>query len=181
MNLRRLGRTGAEVSEIGYGAWGISGVQWIGAEDDESMQALNRAIDLGLNFIDTARVWGRAQRTARRPRGPRALRADLRSHEGAPKNREWPAPAGVSAAEAFPAEHIRRSAEASLEALGLDTIDLLQLHVWQDNWVGQGDWQEAVDDLRAEGKIRWFGISINDHQPANALRRSRRGSWTPSR
>ena len=53
--------------------------------------------------------------------------------------------------------------------------------MWQDDWVGQGDWQEAVDDLRAEGKIRWFGISINDHQPANALRAVEAGSRTPSR
>ena len=76
----------------------------------------------------------------------------------------------MRAGRGLPGDHVRRSAEASLKSLGLDTIDLLQLHVWQDDWVGEGDWQEAVEELRAEGKIRWFGISINDHQPANALR-----------
>jgi aryl-alcohol dehydrogenase-like predicted oxidoreductase len=171
MNLRRLGRTGAEVSEIGYGAWGISGSQWIGAEDDESIKALDRAIDLGLNFIDTARVYGdgHSEELVGRVVRERSERIYVAT-KVPPKNREWPAPAGVGAPEAFPAEHIRRSAEASLKSLGLDTIDVLQFHVWQDDWVDQGDWQEAVEELRAEGKIRWFGVSINDHQPANALR-----------
>jgi aryl-alcohol dehydrogenase-like predicted oxidoreductase len=58
VNYRRLGRTGLEVSEVGYGAWGIGKDAWIGAEDDESLSALNRAIDLGLNFIDTALAYG---------------------------------------------------------------------------------------------------------------------------
>ena len=58
MNYRALGKTGLEVSEIGYGAWGIGKTQWLGAEDEESLKALNRAIDLGLNFIDTALAYG---------------------------------------------------------------------------------------------------------------------------
>src|SRR3954462_10616586 len=94
MNRRQLGRTGIEVSEIGYGAWGIGGSGWLGAEDDESLQALDRAIDLGVQ----------------------------------------------------------------------------QFHVWSDEWVGRGSWQEAIERLKAEGKIRAFGVSINDHQPANALK-----------
>jgi len=59
MRYRRLGRTGLEVSEVGYGAWGIGQSQWLGAEDDESVRALHRAIDLGLNFVDTALAYGR--------------------------------------------------------------------------------------------------------------------------
>ena len=171
MHRRRLGRTGLEVSEIGYGAWGIGGVQWGGAEDDESIKGLNRAIDLGLNFIDTARAYGdgRSERLVGRVVRERSERVYVAT-KVPPKNLKWPAPAGVDVAEVFPAEHVRRSVEASLESLGLDTVDLLQLHVWQDDWVGRGDWLEAVEDLRREGKIRWFGISINDHQPDNALR-----------
>jgi aryl-alcohol dehydrogenase-like predicted oxidoreductase len=87
-----------------------------------------------------------------------------------PKNRIWPAPAGVPADEAFPRAHVRDCAERSRENLGLEQIDLLQFHVWSDEWVGQGDWQEAIDELRSEGSIRFFGVSINDHQPGNALR-----------
>ena len=150
MNYRRLGRTGFEVSEIGYGAWGISGVQWIGAKDDESIAALNRAIDLGLNFIDTARAYGEG-------------------HKVPPKNLVWPAPDGIDVAEVYPGDYVRRSAEQSLENLGLETVDLLQLHVWQDAWLGQGDWLDALEELRGAGKVRHVGISINDHQPANAL------------
>ncbi len=61
MHYRTLGKTGLQVSEIGFGAWGIGGSGWVGAEDDESLRALNRAIDLGLNFIDTAYGYGEGE------------------------------------------------------------------------------------------------------------------------
>ncbi len=171
MNYRRLGRTGLEVSEIGYGAWGISGAQWIGAEDDESVRALERAIDLGLNFIDTALAYGEGH-------SERLVGRVARGHDETvyvstkvpPKNLTWPAPDGIDVSEVFPGDHIRRCTERSLSNLGMEALDLQQLHVWQDDWLGQGDWLEAVEELRREGKIRFFGVSINDHQPANALR-----------
>ncbi len=171
MNRRRLGRTGLEVSEVGYGAWGIGGSQWIGAQDDESVQALERAIDLGLNFIDTALAYGRGhseQLVGQVVRG-RAETVHVAT-KVPPANREWPARAGSHADEAFPGAHVRKCAERSLANLGLEAIDILQLHVWQDDWLGQGDWEETVQALRDEGKVRWFGISINDHQPETALR-----------
>jgi aryl-alcohol dehydrogenase-like predicted oxidoreductase len=171
VNRRRLGRTGLEVSEVGYGAWGIGGSQWIGAQDDESVQALERAIDLGLNFIDTALAYGRGhseQLVGQVVRG-RSETVHVAT-KVPPANREWPARAGSDADEAFPGGHVRKCAERSLSNLGLEAIDILQLHVWQDDWLGQGDWQETVAALRDEGKVRWFGISINDHQPETALR-----------
>ena len=171
MNYRKLGRTGLEVSEVGYGAWGIGKSQWMGAEDDESLRALNRAIDLGLTFIDTALGYGEGH--SERLVGRTVRTRDEAVHVATkipPKNRIWPAPPGLHPDETFPADHVRECTETSLENLGLETIDVQQFHVWQDEWLGEGNWQEAVEDLKREGKIRHFGVSINDHQPANAIK-----------
>jgi aryl-alcohol dehydrogenase-like predicted oxidoreductase len=171
MNHRRLGRTGLEVSEIGYGAWGIGGSQWLGAEDQESLKALHRAVDLGVNFFDTALAYGAGHSEQLvgkvvREREERIVVAT----KVPPKNQTWPAPAGTDPEEAFPGEWIRRCTERSLGNLGLDRIDVQQLHVWHDEWVGRGSWLEAVQELKDEGKIGAFGVSINDHEPGNALR-----------
>ena len=169
MQYRPLGKTGLSVSEIGYGAWGIGGSGWIGAQDDESVRALRRAIELGVNFIDTARGYGASERI---------VGAVVREHRGdplyvatkvPPKNRIWPAPDGVDPAETFPGDHIRTSLDKSLRASGLEAFDLLQFHVWSDEWMGRGDWLDTIEDLKREGKIRFFGVSINDYQPDNAL------------
>jgi aryl-alcohol dehydrogenase-like predicted oxidoreductase len=170
MNQRTLGRTGLEVSEVGYGAWGIGGSMWLGADDDESRRALHRAIDLGVTLIDTAAVYGNGHSEELvgevvREREERIVVAT----KIPPKNREWPAHAGVDPDDAFPAEHVRKHTERSLGRLGLDAVDLQQFHVWSDEWVGRGTWLEAVQELKAEGKIRAFGVSINDHEAANAL------------
>jgi aryl-alcohol dehydrogenase-like predicted oxidoreductase len=93
-----------------------------------------------------------------------------------PRNRVWPAPDGLDPAETFPGEHIRESLETSLRAGGLDHFDVLQFHVWHDEWVGRGDWLETIAELKQEGKIRLFGVSLNDHQPENALALIRSGT-----
>jgi aryl-alcohol dehydrogenase-like predicted oxidoreductase len=175
MRYRELGKTGLSVSEIGYGAWGIGGSMWIGADEDESVRALHRAIELGVNFIDTARGYGESERIVGRV---------LRDHPDAglivatkipPKNRIWPAPGGIDPSDAFPGSHIRESLETSLRTSGLAAFDVVQFHVWSDEWLGRGDWLETVTALKAEGKIRHFGISINDYQPDNALQLVRSG------
>ena len=176
MEHRRLGRTGLEVSEVGYGAWGIGGKGWLGAEDDESVRALERALDLGLNFIDTALGYGDGHSERLVGEVVRARSEPVYvSTKIPPKNGLWPARKGTHADEAFPAGHVRECTEASLRNLGLDAIDVQQFHVWDDAWVDQGDWREAIDALREEGKIRFFGVSINDHQPDNALELIRAG------
>jgi aryl-alcohol dehydrogenase-like predicted oxidoreductase len=170
MNLRRLGRTGLEVSEVGYGAWGIGQSMWIGAEDEESLRALERAIDLGLNFIDTALAYGDGhseQLVGRTVRG--RSETVYVATKIPPKNMRWPASADSHADDAFPGEHIRSCTETSLRNLGLDAIDVQQFHVWHDNWLEQGDWLETVEALKQEGKIRHWGVSINDHAPETAL------------
>jgi aryl-alcohol dehydrogenase-like predicted oxidoreductase len=171
-----LGRTGLEISEVGYGAWGIGKSQWIGAQDDESLRALRRAIELGLNFIDTALAYGEGhseQLVGQVVRdSPETIYVATKVP---PKNLVWPAQAGTPVEDTFPGDHVRRCAERSLRNLGTDTIDLLQLHVWDDGWADQGDWLETLHALRDEGKIRFFGISINDHEPYNGLRLVRGG------
>lgn len=171
MNYRKLGRMGLEVSEIGYGAWGIAGDAWLGAKDEESLKALNRAVDLGLNFIDTALAYGEGH--SERLVGKVVAERSETIHVATkvpPKNLQWPAPAGLHPDEVFPGDYVRECTEQSLKNLGVEALDVQQFHVWQDEWMGGGGWQEAVEDLKREGKIRSFGVSINDHQPANAVR-----------
>lgn len=174
MNYRTLGRTGLRISEIGYGAWGIGKSGWIGASDDESLQALRRSIELGLNFIDTALGYGDGHSeklVGQVVREQAAKGKDIYvATKIPPKNGQWPARAGVSADETFTAEHVIACTERSLSHLGLETIDVQQFHVWSDEWVGQGSWLEGVQKLKEQGKIRHFGVSINDHQPENAIK-----------
>jgi aryl-alcohol dehydrogenase-like predicted oxidoreductase len=177
MHYRTLGRTGWNVSEVGFGAWGIGDTMWRGAEDDESLRALHRAMELGVNFIDTALVYGEDGHSEKLV--GQAVR-DRDDHvrvatKVPPKNRAWPAPSGIPVEEAFPGEWVRRCAERSLKNLGLERIDLLQLHVWDDGWTGQGDWAEVVQQLKDEDKIAAFGVSLNDHQPENGLEVVRSG------
>jgi len=170
MNHRRLGRTGLEVSEVGYGAWGIGGSGWLGAQDDESLRALELALDSGINLIDTALGYGDGHSEELVGQAVRSRSETVYvATKIPPKNRLWPARAGTHADEAFPADHVRACTEQSLRNLGLEAIDVQQFHVWDDAWVDQGDWREAIEDLRREGKLRFFGVSINDHEPANAL------------
>jgi aryl-alcohol dehydrogenase-like predicted oxidoreductase len=171
MNYRILGKTGLEVSEIGYGAWGIGKGLWIGASDDESIKALHRSIDLGLNFIDTALGYGdgHSERLVGRLVKERSETIFVAT-KIPPKNGQWPARSEVPVAETFPAAHVIASTEESLKNLGLEAIDVQQFHVWSDEWVKQGDWLEAVQKLKAQGKVKFFGVSINDYQPENAIK-----------
>jgi aryl-alcohol dehydrogenase-like predicted oxidoreductase len=177
MRYRQLGRTGIEVSEIGYGAWGIGGAQWGGADDDESTQALHRAIDLGLNFIDTALAYGdgRSERLVGRVVRDRSETVHVAT-KVPPKNRIWPAEEGSAREDVFPPGYVSECAEQSLRNLGMETVDLLQLHVWNDEWADDRELFEEVEGLRSSGRIRHFGISINDHQPSNGLRLVERGA-----
>lgn len=171
MKYRTLGRTNISVSEIGYGAWGIGGALWQGSGDDESVKALNRAVDLGLNFIDTALAYGDGH-------SEKLVGGLLRTRKERitvatkipPKNQRWPASPSSTLDEVFPSRYIIECTERSLKNMGVETIDLQQFHVWNDSWTDRQEWQEAIATLKQQGKIRFFGISINDHQPSNALR-----------
>ena len=171
MRYRKLGKTGLEISTLGYGAWGIGGTMWIGADDAESLRALRRSIELGVNFIDTAHGYGNGHSETLVGQVVRdSAETVYVATKIPPKNRRWPAPAGVRAEDAFPADWIVKCTDESLQRLGLETIDVQQFHVWSDEWVGHGDWLDGVEQLKRDGKIRFFGVSINDHQPANAVK-----------
>ncbi|MEH1017277.1 aldo/keto reductase, partial [Micromonospora sp. CPCC 206060] len=157
MRYRSLGKTGLTVSEIGYGAWGIGGQHWIGADESESRQALHRAIELGVNVIDTARGYGESERIVGQVVREHRDEPVLVATKVPPANMIWPAPTGLHPDETFPGQHIRASLETSLRASGLDHFDLLQFHVWQDDWIGRGDWLETISALKTEGKIRVTG------------------------
>jgi aryl-alcohol dehydrogenase-like predicted oxidoreductase len=170
MHYRVLGRTGLRVSEIGYGAWGIGGEMWQGAVDAESMRALHEAADLGLNFIDTALVYGEGHSESLVGRFLKERKDQMTvATKIPPKNRIWPARPGTPISEVFTFEHIIASTETSLRNLNVETIDILQLHVWDDGWADRDEWKRAFAKLKEQGKVRFFGISINDHQPSNGL------------
>jgi aryl-alcohol dehydrogenase-like predicted oxidoreductase len=171
MRYRALGDTGLDVSELGYGAWGIGKSLWVGAEDDESLRALHRAIELGVNFLDTALAYGNGHSEQLVGQVVREVPQTVYvATKVPPKNGKWPARARTPVDEVFPGSWIERCTEESLRNLGLETLDVQQLHVWSDEWVNHGDWLETVERLKEEGKIRFFGVSINDHEPENALR-----------
>jgi aryl-alcohol dehydrogenase-like predicted oxidoreductase len=173
---RKLGRTGWDVSEIGYGAWGIGGKQWLGAQDDDSLRALRRAIELGVNLIDTALAYGDGH--SERLTGQAVREAGTRVYVATkvpPKNGLWPARPGIPIRDVFPYDYIIRCANQSLSNLKLDAIDLLQLHVWNPEWIEADDWRRAFRELVESGKVRAVGISINDHDPDSALEIVRTG------
>jgi len=177
VNYRTLGRTGMRVSEIGFGAWGIGGNQWRGGGDDESLAALRRAIELGVNFIDTALAYneGHSERLIAKvlretPVAVATTRAAVSvATKIPPKNRIWPAYPGTPISEVFPYDYSIECTETSLRNLGVHTIDLQQFHVWNPEWLDRDEWRRAVEDLKRSGKVRYFGISINAHEPDTAI------------
>ncbi|MGC9972074.1 MAG: aldo/keto reductase [Bryobacteraceae bacterium] len=170
MRYRKLGRTGWEISEIGYGAWGIGGTQWRGGSDEEALAALRKGIELGLNFIDTALAYGDGHSEALVGQVVREAGKKIRvATKVPPMNGLWPARRGIGIDQVFPDRYIVESTERSLKNLGLEQIDLQQLHVWNPEWVDSEEWRRAVEELKQSGKIRAFGVSINDHDPDSAL------------
>jgi aryl-alcohol dehydrogenase-like predicted oxidoreductase len=176
MRYRTFGRLGWQVSEIGYGMWGMGG--WSGADDDRSRQALQRAVEVGCNFFDTAWAYGAGH--SERLLGELVLANPAKRIYTAtkipPKNRQWPSRRGDQVANAFPPDHIREYTEKSLANLGLPSVDLIQFHVWEDAWADDEGWQRATADLKREGLVNGVGISINRWEPWNALRTIKTGS-----
>lgn len=171
MRYTKFGRTELSVSQLGFGAWGIGKSMWIGAEDDESVRALRGAIEYGVNFLDTALAYGGGHSEELVGAAVReASETVYVASKVPPKNSQWPARSGVAADDAFPGDWVVERTEESLRNLGLETIDVQQFHVWSDEWVDQGGWADAIAQLKQDGKIRFFGVSINDCQPENAIR-----------
>ena len=170
MKYRSFGRAGWTVSDVGYGMWGMAG--WTGSDDDESARSLDRAVELGCNFFDTAWAYGEG-------RSEQLLGALLKRHPEKrlytatkipPKNRKWPARAEYPLNDVFPPDYMREYTERSLRNIDVGTIDLQQFHVWSDAWAENDAWQRAVAALKEEKLVRAIGISINRWQPTNVLK-----------
>jgi aryl-alcohol dehydrogenase-like predicted oxidoreductase len=175
MKYRRFGRTGWQVSEIGYGMWGMAG--WTGSEDTESLAGLQQSVDLGCNFFDTAWAYGdgHSERLLARLIASNPDKTLYAATKIPPKNRQWPSRRGTPLDDVFPADYIREYAEKSLANLGRQHIDLLQFHVWEDDWADDDRWQRTMDDLRREGLVHAVGISVNRWEPWNGVRTLRTG------
>ena len=175
MKLRPLGNTGYRVSQIGFGAWGIGGAMWRGVTDSEGSKALREAVDQGITFFDTALAYGDGH--SERLIGE-VLKDDIRAGRVTvatkipPMNQEWPAKPSYPLNTVFPSRHIAASTEQSLKNLRMEALHVQQLHVWNDVWLSDPEWQKSVDQivrLKNEGKVLHWGISINDHAPETAL------------
>jgi aryl-alcohol dehydrogenase-like predicted oxidoreductase len=175
MRHRKFGRTGWDVSEIGYGMWGMGG--WTGSEDSESLGSLQRAVELGCNFFDTAWVYGEGH--SEKLLG-HVVKANLarKIHVASkvpPKSKTWPAPLNSSLEENYPPQHITEFVDKSLQNLGLDTLDLIQLHTWNDKWLEDSRIAPALQELKNSGKVRAVGLSLNRWQPWNGVQAVRAG------
>ena len=175
MKYRRFGRTGWEVSEMGYGMWGMA--SWSDSSDDESLRSLQAAVDLGVNFFDTAYAYGNGH-------SENLLGQIVRGNQGRrlytaskipPKTLQWPAPADSTLVQSFPPDHVEEYVHRSLENAGLEQFDLMQFHTWSDEWMRDDRWFYKLDDLRSQKLINALGISINRWEPWNGLRAVRSG------
>jgi aryl-alcohol dehydrogenase-like predicted oxidoreductase len=175
MKYRRFGRLGWDVSEIGAGMWGA--VAWSGGDDGEVRAALQRAVDLGCNFFDTAWAYGAG--------ASEALLGELvRANPGRrlytatkipPKSRRWPSRRGDTLDESFPPDHIEKFVHRSLKNAGLPRFDLIQFHTWEDAWVSDQRWVAKLHELRTAGLFGGIGISINRWEPWNGVEAVRAG------
>ena len=185
MKYRTLGKTGLRVSEVGMGTWQLAGKPWgwDAPDENESMRALYRFVELRGNFIDTAWVYGRVDEPGDeqgkhcseeligkfiKESGNREKIIIASKIPG--KNRKWPAWRGVPISEVFPKGYIEKMVDSSLKSLKIDSLDLMQFHVWQDQFVEEDDWKSEIQNITKKGKVKHWGISINDYQPSNCFK-----------
>ena len=175
MNYRSLGKTGLEVSEIGFGGWALGG-QWGGQDENDSVAALNKAIDLGLNFVDTAEGYGdgRSERVIARVLKDRSEQVWVAT-KTPPKPGPWPPTPYCTAEERYPEEYLRANIEDRLRNLATDCLDVLQLHSWTRAWNSDPAPLEILRRLRDEGKIRFIGISTPEQDQHCVVDLIRRG------
>jgi len=183
MKYRRFGRTGWNVSEIGYGMWGMGG--WTGSEDSESLDSLQRSVDLGCNFFDTAWAYGEGHseqllgKILRANRGKSSSGGPDKTLYSAtkipPKNQRWPSRPEFSLDDSYPEAYIEEYVNNSLRNIGVETLDLIQFHTWEDSWLDDPRMARSIEKLRSSGKVRAIGISLNRWEPGNGVRAVREG------
>jgi aryl-alcohol dehydrogenase-like predicted oxidoreductase len=176
MNYRTFGRLGWQVSDIGYGMWGLAG--WKGTDSDEVSEGLQLSVELGCNFFDTALAYGENGESEKILGHLVRAFPDKKLYTASkipPKNRTWPSRRGFALQDVFPADYIRSSVEESLKNTGLPSIDLMQFHVWEDDWAEDESWQKAMTKLKDEKLIHGIGISVNRWEPSNVIRSIKTG------
>lgn len=175
MEYRRFGRTGWNVSEIGYGMWGLAG--WTGSEEKDYNRALDESVGLGCNFFDTA--WGYGAGFSEQVLGKLLKKHPEKTLYAAtkipPKNMQWPSKSHFKLEDCFPYDHVIEYTEKSLKNLNVECIDLQQFHVWDDGWADHEDWKKAIEKLKKDGKIQHIGVSVNRWEPENCLQTLRTG------
>jgi aryl-alcohol dehydrogenase-like predicted oxidoreductase len=175
MQTRRLGRTGWDVSAIGYGCWGLSAELWRDTDAEAGRRALYVALDSGVTFVDTALIYGGGESERMVGEAVRDLRARdtvLVASKVPPADNQWPPRPGQLLEKVFLDAHVTRSVERSLRHLRADAIGIAQLHVWLDEWLTSSYWpvlRGCMERLVREGKVLHWGISANDHSPETAL------------
>jgi aryl-alcohol dehydrogenase-like predicted oxidoreductase len=169
MKYRRFGRTGWNVSEIGYGMWGLAG--WTGGDELEVEASLEKSVELGCNFYDTAWAYGagKSEQVLGRLLKRHASKKLYACSKIPPKNLKWPSKPTYSIDDCFPAAHIIEYTEKSLKNINIQQIDLQQFHVWEDGWSERDEWKRAIETLKKDGKVKHFGISVNRWEPENVL------------
>ena len=175
MRYRKFGCTGWQVSEIGYGMWGMG--SWSASDDNESLQSLQAAVELGCNFFDTAHVYGDGHSEKLLGQTVRANR-DKRLYTATkipPKNRQWPARHEFKLQDTYPPDHVEEYVHRSLESAGLESFDLIQFHTWEDDWLRDDRWLYKLDDLRSQHLLNAIGISLNRWEPWNGVGAVRTG------
>ncbi len=175
MRYRQFGRTGWQVSEIGYGMWGMGG--WTDSDDQQSLQSLQAAVNLGCNFFDTAHAYGEGHSEKLLGQTVRANQ-DRRLYTATkipPMNKQWPARPEFALKESYPPDHVEEYVHRSLESAGLEGFDLMQFHTWEDDWLRDDRWLYKLDDMRSQRLINAIGISLNRWEPWNGVRAVRTG------
>lgn len=163
---RKFGRTGWEISEIGFGAWQLGG-DWGKVDDRASIDTLHYAFDKGINFLDTAELYGNGHSEEVVARALKQWRGNKIYIATKVRPIQWPDPADDKAQMRgrFPSWYVREAVDKSLQRLGVEQIDLFQLHSFTPDAVENLDWLETLNALRREGKIDHVGISLRDYRP----------------
>ena len=164
MNYRLFGRTNWRVSEIGCGMWGMG--SWSGSDDEESIQSLQHAVDLGCNFFDTAWAYGAGRSELLLGQLVRANpeKKLYTATKIPPRNEMWPSRPEFTLDDTFPPEHIEQRVHESLRLQPHQAV-----RVEDDRWV------RKMGELRSQGLFHGIGISINRWEPANGLHAVRSG------
>jgi aryl-alcohol dehydrogenase-like predicted oxidoreductase len=176
MKYRNLGNTGLNVSEIGFGAWAIGG-GWGPQSEADSEGALNRALDLGVNLIDTAAGYGNGKSEQIIASVLKTRREEvIVATKTPPTEGTWPPSPYCKTSVRYPEKYLRQNVEERLRNLGTDRIDILQLHTWTRAWNRDPEPFEVLRRLKAEGKVRFVGVSTPEHDQ-NSVIDLMRGGW----